>query len=64
VLVYLGFLDCADMKNGTNKLFQTEEDWQSCFQEHAKINGADVLIDQEVNCGASSFKMICRSLKS
>ena len=61
VLVYLGFLDCTDMKNGTNKLFQTEEDWQSCFQEHAKINGADVLIDQEVNCGASSFKMICRS---
>jgi hypothetical protein len=64
VLVYLGFLDCTDMKNGTNKLFQIDEDWQNCFQENAKIIGADVLIDQEVNCGASSFKMICRSLNS
>ena len=60
--MYLGFEDCVDMDNGKNKLFKKDEDWQNCFTEHAKIIGADVLIDKTVNCGESTFVMICRSL--
>jgi hypothetical protein len=63
VLMYLGFEDCADMDNGKNKLFKKDEDWQNCFIEHAKIIGADVLIDKTVKCGESTFVMICRSCK-
>lgn len=64
VLLYLGFEDCKDMDNGKNKLFKKDEEWQTCFLEHAKIIGADTLIDKTLNCGESSFVMICRSLKS
>lgn len=64
VLMYLGFEDCKDMDNGKNKLFKKDEDWQNCFTEHAKIIGADALIDKTVDCGESTFVMICRSLKS
>lgn len=61
VLIYLGFLDCKDMDYNKNRLFSTPEDWEDCFKDHAKIVGADALIDKTVNCGESSFVMICRS---
>lgn len=62
VLLYLGFEDCKDMNNGKNKLFSKKQPWETCFIEHAKIIGADVLIDKKINCGESSFTMICRSV--
>lgn len=52
------------MDNGKNKLFNENQKWQTCFTEHAKIIGADTLIDKTVNCGENSFVMICRCLKS
>lgn len=62
VLMYLGFEECTDMYSGTYKLFKTNEEWQTCFKEHAQQIGADVLIDKTVDCGESSFTVICRSL--
>lgn len=62
VLMYLGFEECTDMYSGTYKLFKTNEEWQTCFKEHAQQIGADVLIDKTVDCGESSFTLICRSL--
>lgn len=61
VLLYLGFLKCKDMNNGKNHLFNKDEDWQMCFKEHVNQIGAEVLINEKVNCGESSFVMICRS---
>uniref|UniRef100_UPI00404A6732 hypothetical protein n=1 Tax=Flavobacterium sp. TaxID=239 RepID=UPI00404A6732 len=63
VLLYLGFLNVDDMEN-KYKIFKTHKDWEDCFIRHTKMVEAVGLIDRTVNCGASSFKMICRSLKS
>lgn len=64
VLMYLGFLNCEDMDNGKNNLFKMSKDWEDCFINHAKIVGADKLMDKTINCGKSSFVMICRSIKN
>ena len=62
VLLYLGFLNCKDMENGTRILFKTDEDWQSAFIEHAKMVGVDKILKKEwVDCGESKFITICRS---
>ncbi len=60
VLLYLGFLNSDDMKD-KYKVFNTDVEWEDCFKEHAKIVAADGLIDKTVNCGESSFVMICKS---
>lgn len=64
MLVYLGFLKCADMNDGKNKLFQTDKDWQDCFLNHSKQVGIDCIINKRVNCGNSEFIAICRSINS
>lgn len=61
VLMYLGFLNCNDMNDGKNHLFTDNEHWQDCFNNHAKKVGVDKIIDQNVDCGKSSFITICRS---
>lgn len=60
VLLYLGFLNSDDMKD-KYKVFNTDLEWEDCFKEHGKIVAADSLIDKTVNCGESSFVIICRS---
>src|SRR5690606_11581078 len=35
VLVYLGFLNCDDMDYGGRNLFKNDEEWQTCYNEHA-----------------------------
>ncbi|MGL2999426.1 hypothetical protein [Flavobacterium sp. RSSB_23] len=61
VLMYLGFQDVQDMNDGKNRLFTTDKDWQDCFKIHAKQVGVDKIIDKNVDCGKSSFVIICRS---
>jgi hypothetical protein len=61
VLMYLGFLNCNDMNDGKNQLFETDNDWQDCFTNHSKQVGVDKIIDKNINCGKSSFVTICRS---
>jgi hypothetical protein len=61
VLMYLGFLNCADMNDGNRMLFTEEIDWQECFKEHAQQVGVDSIINEPVNCGESGFVVICRS---
>ena len=63
VLLYLGFLNCKDMDNSKNKLFKTDQDWQTSFIEHAKQVGVDNLVGHKVDCGKSSFITICKSLE-
>lgn len=62
VLVYLGFLNCNDIDYNNRKLFKTDEDWQSCFKEHAQKVGVDTITDKWINCGKSKFISICKSL--
>lgn len=62
VLLYLGFLNVSDMDDGKNKLFYTDADWQNCFLKHAKIVGVESILNKRVNCGASSFILISKSL--
>lgn len=61
VLVYLGFLNCDDMDYNGRRLFKNDEDWQSCFNEHSKKVGADIITNKWVDCGPSQFITICRS---
>ena len=61
VLMYLGFLNCTDMDYGNRTLFNTDEEWQECFRDHAKLVGADKIIEKELDCGKSKFTLICRS---
>jgi len=61
VLMYLGFLNCQDMNDGKNKLFENDEDWQNCFKKHAQKVGVEKIIDEWVDCGKSGFITICRS---
>lgn len=61
VLVYLGFLNCHDMDYNNRILFKNDEDWQTCFNEHAQKVGVDTIIGKWVNCGESKFITICRS---
>lgn len=62
VLLYLGFLNCKDMDNGKNKLFKTDQDWQTSFIEHAKQVGVDKLLGKKVDCGEAEFQMISKSI--
>ena len=64
VLLYLGFLNTNDMKNGNRVLFSHDSDWQNCFKEHAAQVGANKLLDKKIDCGAGTFNMICRSFNS
>lgn len=64
VLLYLGFLNCKDMDNGKNKLFKTDQDWQTSFIEHAKQVGVDNLVGKKVDCGKSNFITISKSFES
>lgn len=62
VLIYLGFLNANDMDYGNRRIFETIADWENCFFEHIRKVGADHILDQWVNCGESSFKIIQRSI--
>jgi len=62
VLLYLGFLNCHDMNDGKTKLLNDDNDWQTCFNEHAIKVGVDTITDKWVDCGASEFIVICRSI--
>ena len=62
VLLYLGFLNCKDMDNCKNKLFKTDQDWQTSFIEHAKQVGVDKLLGKKVDCGEAEFQMISKSI--
>jgi len=62
VLVYVGFLNCNDMDYNNRKLFKTDDDWQTCFNEHAKKIGIDTITNKWVDCGASKFITICKSI--
>lgn len=64
VLVYLGFLNCEDMKDGKRTLFNKNENWQECFRDHAQLVGAEGLIDRWVDCGKSKFMLVCKSLNT
>jgi len=63
VMLYLGFLNCTDMDNGSYKLFETDEDWQTCFRKHAEIVKVHKIVEEKINCGKSHFTTICRSCK-
>jgi len=60
VLLYLGFLNCQEMKNN-GKLFENDSDWRNCFRVYASKVGVNNLISKPINCGKSEFKLICRS---
>lgn len=60
ILLYLGFLNCQEMSD-SGKVFENDSDWQKCFKDYAAKVGVDFLIDKEINCGKSQFKLICRS---
>ncbi len=62
VLLYLGFLKVSNMDDGKCKLFYTDEDWQNCFLKHAKLVGVESILNKRVNCDASSFILISKSL--
>src|SRR5690606_24323468 len=62
VLLYLGFLNCQDMNDGKRKLLKDHNDWQTCFNEHAKKVGVDTITNKWVDCGASEFITVCRSI--
>lgn len=61
VLVYLGFLNCKDMDYNKRRLFKNDNDWQTCFNEHAQKIGVDTITDNWIDCGESKFITICRS---
>ncbi len=61
VLMYLGFLDVTDMENNY-KILKSDDEWQECFRKHSKKVKADILINNTVDCGIASFKLIVRSL--
>ncbi|WP_417558587.1 hypothetical protein [Mesoflavibacter zeaxanthinifaciens] len=62
VLVYLGFLNCKDMDYNGRRLLKKDEEWQTCFNEHAKKVGVDTIINNWIDCGASKFITICKCL--
>lgn len=62
VLVYLGFLNCKDMDYNRRRLLKNDEEWQTCFNEHTKKVGVDTITNNWVDCGASRFITICRSI--
>lgn len=61
VLMYLGFLDVTDMENNY-KILKSDDEWQECFRKHAEKVNSDILINNTVDCGMASFKLIVRSL--
>lgn len=67
VLLYLGFLNSDDLNeeeiNRKYKTFTSHKEWNDCFINHAKIVGAEILIDKTIDCGKSSFVTICRSIE-
>jgi len=62
VLLYLGFLDAEDMNYGRRVIFKSEKNWKDYFINHAQQVGVDGIVDQEIDCGRSSFKLIVRSI--
>ncbi|MBL7906801.1 MAG: hypothetical protein JNL22_17400 [Bacteroidales bacterium] len=62
VLLYLGFLNCTDLKNDKRQLFKDDSDWQTCFKEHANQIGADKILDKWLFCGRGEFITICKSI--
>jgi hypothetical protein len=61
VLLYLGFLNAEDMNYGGRVIFTSDEDWKTCFLNHSRQVGVDWIVNQLVNCGKSSFKLIVKS---
>jgi hypothetical protein len=62
VIIYLGFLNAEDMNYGGREIFRTDDDWETCFKNHANHVGVDNVMDKWVECGKSQFKLICRSI--
>ncbi|AWG22909.1 hypothetical protein FFWV33_15935 [Flavobacterium faecale] len=62
VLLYLGFLNCEDMSDNY-KTFKTDKEWEDCFTGHTEIVGAEGLVGKTINCGKSTFTLICDSIK-
>ncbi|CAN5514922.1 hypothetical protein BH10BAC5_BH10BAC5_24000 [soil metagenome] len=63
VLLYLGFVNASyKMKKIGLKPFRTKDDWQTCFRNAAKLIGADILIDETIPIGKTSFTLLCESL--
>jgi len=62
VLLYLGFLNVKDMEDGQRTIFRTHEDWKTCFMNHSRQVGVDVIVDAWVDCGQSGFKLIVKSI--
>ena len=59
ILLYLGF----HFEKG-NRVFNSANDWRNYFLRGARKIGINGLLNKEVYCGDSSFKMICVSLGS
>lgn len=62
ILMYLGFRDAEDMNYGRRVIFRTHEEWETCFLNHSRQVGVDGIVDECVDCGKSSFKLIVKSI--
>jgi len=60
ILLYLGFLNCDEMKENGN-IFKDDLEWQECFKNYSSKVGVNCLINESINCNKSEFKLICRS---
>lgn len=60
VLLYLGFLNAEDMRSQW-QVFNTHQEWENCFMNHAKKVGVDAIIGKQVNCGKSYFTTVVKS---
>lgn len=58
VLIYLGFLNAVDMLDGHKRIFETIEQWKTCFTNYSKKVGVDGIVNQEIRTGKSGFKLI------
>lgn len=58
VLIYLGFKDDNDFKDK----FNSEEEWQNCFEEHAKTVKIQAIINKKIKTESESFYIISKSI--
>ena len=63
VLLYLGCINASyKLKKLGLKPFRTNDEWQNCFHNAAKLIGADLLLDEKLTIGKASFTLLCESI--
>lgn len=61
ILLYLGFVGDREINPVT--FLKSDADWQATFRQHTAVHFPVTNLDKRIDCGASAFSLVVRSLE-